>query len=171
MQTRTAGIGRFPTIVLLGFTLQPQAIAQSDVDIADAVLACQLVAELSDRLACYDRSFPPLTGPAAEAGAPAAAVTTASSAGAARAAAAPPPTDPEQARWEAARIVEMEMPSLRTTVFHAEDSRVFVRDNATTVIEWPDTPFDVEVQTSFIRTSTYLKLPGRGPRVRVVIRD
>jgi hypothetical protein len=171
MQARTAGIGRFATIVLFGFTLQPQAIAQSNVDIADAVRACQLVAELSERLACYDRAFPPLTGTAAEPGAPAAGVTIASSAGVARAAPVPPPTAPERARWEAARIVALEMPSLRTTVFHADDGRVFVRNNATTVIEWPDTPFNVEVETSFLGTSTYLKLPGRGPRVRVVLRD
>lgn len=174
MLARTTAIGRFATIVLLGFMLQPSALAQSDDDIAAAVQACQRVAEISARLACYDRAFPPVMGPAAEPGTPTAAATTASSAGAARAAAAAPPAPPappEQARWEAAIIVDMEMPSLRTTIFHAEDGRVFVRDDATTVIQWPDTPFDVEVQTSFLGTSIYLKLPRGGPRVRVVLRD
>jgi hypothetical protein len=173
MRPRTAGAVRFATIVLLGYALQATAKAQSENDIAATVRACQLVAELSARLACYDRAFPPLAGSAPEPGAPAAAAATQGSAGAARAAAAPsPPTPPEQApRWEAARIVEVESPDLRTTIFHAEDGRVFVRQDATSVIQWPDTPFDVEVQTSFLRTSTYLKLPGRGPRVRVTLRD
>jgi hypothetical protein len=173
MRPGTASAVRFATIVLLGYALQAPANAQSENDIAAAVRACQLVAELSARLACYDRAFPPLTGSAAESDAPAAAAATPGSAGAARAEAAPlPPAPPEQApRWEAARIVEVEQPDLRTTIFHAEDGRVFVRQDATSAIQWPDTPFDVEVQTSFLRTSTYLKLPGRGPRVRVTIRD
>jgi hypothetical protein len=172
MRLRTAGAVRFATIVLLGYALQAPANAQSDNDIAAAARACQLVAEVSARLACYDRAFPPLTGSAAEPGAPAAAAATPGSAAARAEAAPPPPAPPEQSpRWEAARIVKIESPDLRTTIFHAEDGRVFVRDRATTVIQWPDTPFDVEVQTSFLRTSTYLKLPGGGPRVRVTIRD
>jgi hypothetical protein len=173
MRPRTAGAVRFATIVLLGYALQAPANAQSDDDIAAAVRACQLVTELSARLACYDRAFPPLTESASEPGTPAAAAATPGAASAARAEAAPtPPAPPERApRWEAARIVEVESPDLRTTVFHAEDGRVFVRQDATSVIQWPDTPFDVEVQTSFLRTSTYLKLPGRGPRVRVTLRD
>jgi hypothetical protein len=159
MRPRTAVAVRLATIVLLGYALQAPANAQSENDIAAAVRACQLVAELSARLACYDRAFPPLMG---------------SAAGAASAEAAPrpaPPAPPEQARWEAARILDVEMPDLRTTLFHAEDGRVFVRQDATSLIQWPDTPFDVEVQTSFLRTSIYLKLPGRGPRVRVALRD
>jgi hypothetical protein len=172
MRPRTAGVVRFATIALLGYALQASANAQSENDIAAAVRACQLVAELPARLACYDRAFPPLTGSAPEPDAPAAAAATPGSAGTARPEAAPPPAPPEQApRWEAARIVEVESPDLRTTIFHAEDGRVFVRQDATSVFQWPGTPFDVEVQTSFLRTSTYLKLPGRGPRVRVTIRD
>lgn len=173
MRHRTAAAVRLAAIVLLAYALQTPAHAQSQNDIATAVQACQLVAELSARLACYDRAFPPLTGSTSESGMPAAAAATAGSAGAARAAAAPaPPAPPEQApRWEAARIVAVESPNLRTTIFHAEDGRTFVRQDATSVLQWPETPFDVEVETSFLRTSTYLKLPGRGPRVRVTIRD
>ena len=174
MRSRTAGAVRLTAIVLLAYALQVPANAQSENDIAAAVRACQRVAELSARLACYDRAFPPLMGSAAEPGAPASAAASPGSAGAVRAEAAPPlpPAPPAQApRWEAARIVEVESPDLRTTIFHAEDGRVFVRQDATSVIRWPDTPFDVEIETSFLRTSTYLKLPGRGQRVRVTLRD
>jgi hypothetical protein len=150
MKPRTAGLVHVAAIVLLACALQPPAFAQSDIDIAEAVRACQLVADLSARLACYDRAFPPLPQGAAEPGARA---------------------SQGEALGARARIVEIEMPSLRTTVFHAEDGRVFVRDRATTVIQWPDTPVDVEVQTSMFGTSTYLKFPGAGPRVRVTIRD
>jgi hypothetical protein len=70
-----------------------------------------------------------------------------------------------------ARIVEVQMPSLSTTLFLAADGRTFVRENATTVIRWPDTPFDVEIQTGLFGTSTFLQLPGGSRRVRVVVRD
>lgn len=151
MKPRTAGFGHVAAIVLLASALQPLAFAQSDTDIAETVRACQLVADLSARLACYDRAFPPLPEGAA--------VTERARA------------NQGEALGERARIVEIEMPSLRTTVFHAEDGRVFVRERATTVIQWPDTPVDVEVQTSMFGTSMYLKFPGAGSRVRVTIRD
>lgn len=151
-------VGHVAALVLLASALQPQALAQSDADIAATVRACQLVTELSARLACYDRAFPPIPQGAAEPGTRTADTPRAL-------------TNRGEALGARARIVEIEMPSLGTTVFRAEDGRVFVRDNATTVIQWPDTPFDVEVQTSLLGTSTYLKGAGAGPRVRVVIRD
>lgn len=129
--------------------------AQSDTQLPEAASACRRVPERSARLDCYDRAFPPMVesvdgndslplrdGRAAPAAAP-----------------APP-------RAATARIVEVEMPSLDTTVFRAADGRVFVRERARTVLRWPDPPFDVAIETGQFGTSTYLRFPD-GLRIRV----
>jgi hypothetical protein len=142
-------------IAIVGLVLfQSVANAQSNTATPEAADDCRRVPERALRLACYDRAFPPITEaiddddllpPREERVAPAA---------------APEPSAPT------ARIVEVEMPSLDTTLFRAADGRVFVRERATTVVRWPDTPFDVEIETSIFGTSTYLRLPG-GRRIRV----
>ena len=150
--------------------LLPVANAQSDVD-PDAVRSCQRVADRSLRLDCYDRAFPPE-------------VESEESAEALESAEFVEPVHgddaPRQRRervatvaetGSTARIVEVQMPSLGTTLFLAADGRTFVRENATTVIRWPDTPFDAEIHTGLFGTSTFLQLPGGSRRVRVVVRD
>jgi len=153
-RSRNLGCG----IVLAALTclLPPVTNAQSDAQSPEAVRACQRVTERSSRLACYDRAFPPIVESVdSDDSLPQARERVASD------------SEPELT----ARIVEVQMPSLSTTRFLAADGRTFVRERATTVIRWPDTPFDVEVQTNNFGTSTYLKLPGTAPRFRVVVRD
>lgn len=134
--------------------LQSVANSQVDTPIPEAARECRRVPEGALRLACYDRAFPPLV----EAGRGDASLPSREEPAAPVAASEPPATT--------ARIVEVQMPSLDTTVFRAADGRVFVRERATTVIRWPDPPFDVEIETSRFGTSTYLRLPG-GLRIRV----
>lgn len=67
-----------------------------------------------------------------------------------------------------ARIVEVQTPSTSTTIFHAEDGRVFRRERATRIYRWPEPPFDVEIQTSRFGT-VFLKFED-GLRVRVANR-
>jgi hypothetical protein len=164
-------------LALPAWLLQPVAFAQSDAAIAATVRACQREAAMSSRLACYDRAFPPVSETADRNDAPASAE--------ARVAAVPAPEPPPQraaqpapqqpssqsASSTIARIVEVEMPSIDTTVFRAEDGRVFVRSNATSVVRWPETPFDVEVDRSMFGNTTYLNFPGRNLRVRVAVRN
>lgn len=153
---RSRKVGCGIVLAALTFLLLPVTNAQSDAQSPEAARACQRVAERSSRLECYDRAFPPIVDP----------VDRNDSLPQARELVAPD-SEPELT----ARIIEVQMPSLSTTLFLAADGRTFVRERATTVIRWPDTPFDAEVQTNNFGTSTYLKLPGTTPRFRVVVRD
>jgi hypothetical protein len=149
----------------------PVVDAQSNADVA--VSACQRVPDGSSRLNCYDRAFPPLVATEDEQDA-----ATSSASGVAMRreqipAAALESRDATAARAspDRARIVELQMPSLTTTVLLAADGRVFVRENAGSILRWPDTPFDVVIETSRFGSSTYLQHPGTGQRVRVAVRD
>ncbi|MFL2840442.1 MAG: hypothetical protein ACJ0BT_01180 [Pseudohongiellaceae bacterium] len=55
-------IGKGVVIVSLGWLVQPVVHAQSELELLNAVRACQTVGELSARLACYDRVLPPTSG-------------------------------------------------------------------------------------------------------------
>jgi len=69
-----------------------------------------------------------------------------------------------------ARIVEVQTPSVAETLLVAADGRVFVRTNSTTVVRWPDAPFEVDVEKSWLGNSLYLVHPRTGERVRVGVR-
>jgi len=70
-----------------------------------------------------------------------------------------------------ARIVEVQTPSVATTLLVAADGRVFVRTNSATVVRWPDAPFDVDIEKRLVGNSLYLVHPRTGERVRVGLRD
>jgi hypothetical protein len=166
-RSRNAGCGI--ALAALTCVLLPVANAQPEAQTPEAVRACQRMTEESARLDCYDRAFSPTiesvdgddSRPTIES------VDGGDSP-------PPPPQEPAAPASELesmARIVEVQMPNLSTTIFRAEDGRTFVRENATTVVHWPDAPFDVEIQKGFFGTSTYIKLPGKNPRIRVVVRN
>lgn len=144
----------------LAWLLQPVANAQSDAETLEAVRACQRVPGLSSRLACYDSALPPIVNSV-------------------DGDVSPPPLEeraatvarPEPPLATTVQIVEVQMPSLNTTLFRAADGRVFVRENARTIHRWPDTPFDVQIESSILGSSTYLRFPNSGLRVRVVVRN
>jgi hypothetical protein len=154
-RSRNAGCGI--ALAALTCVLLPVANAQPEAQTPEAVRACQQLTEESARLDCYDRAFSPTIELVDGGDSP-----------------PPPPQEPAAPASELesmARIVEVQMPNLSTTIFRAEDGRTFVRENATTVVHWPDAPFDVEIQKGFFGTSTYIKLPGKNPRIRVVVRN
>jgi len=71
-----------------------------------------------------------------------------------------------------ARIVEVSRPDVRSSRLVAADGRVFVESNTTTIVRWPETPFDVEVSRSLTGTITIRAIgvdrdrgQGRGVRV------
>jgi len=163
-------------IAALAWLGTPAVDAQPNADVAAAVSACQRLPGGSSRLDCYDRAFPPLVAAQAEQDA-----ATRSESDAARrdeqsAAAAPASRDatadePVRASADRAHIVELQIPSLTTTVLVAADGRVFVRENGVSILRWPDAPFDVDIETSRFGSSTYLIHPGTHQRVRVAVRD
>ncbi len=51
-----------------------------------------------------------------------------------------------------ARIIEVQRPTVRSSRLIAEDGRVFVESSSTTIVRWPDTPFDVSVSTTLTGT-------------------
>ena len=153
-------IGRKITLTYLACLLQPLAHAQTQTEVLEAARACQRVPELSYRLACYDRVFPPIVE-SIDAGASPAVAEEAPAATAA---------EIEPALPAIVQIVEVQMPDLRTTRFRAADGRVFVRTDTTTLPRWPNTPFEVEFQTGILG-STFLRFRESGLRIRVVVVD
>jgi hypothetical protein len=137
--------------------------AQGETDGGAAVGECRRMQGTGERLACYDRAFPPLADGAAAAPAPSA--PTSNEPG------SPPPDERAVASSSRAQIVEVTMPSVTTTVLVAADGRVFTRESTTVVVRWPATPFDVSIETSRLGNSTFLIHPRTGERVRVVVRD
>jgi hypothetical protein len=155
--------------------------AQSRAEMREAVNTCQRIQELSSRLACYDRAFPPViepdagneptpvaqTPPLRQESPPAVPTSPGTQ--------PPAPTQRSAPAREAderpvmAQIINLEMPSVRTTRFYAADGRVFVRSDAT-IPRWPDLPFEVEVQTGHFGT-VYLRFPATNLRVRVAVED
>jgi len=90
---------------------------------------------------------------------------------------APPVAESRSARAEPVRetdlpnmvqIVDVVTPNPTTTTFHAADGRVFLRERASRIYRWPETPFDVEIQTSRFG-AVFLKFED-GLRIRVAIR-
>jgi hypothetical protein len=161
-------------VVFLALLLQPVANSQSNAEITRSVDSCRRVQELSARLACYDRAFPPLIesgddnapsepGGAARVVAPAANSIEPAQPPAARV------VEPESLP-AMARIVAVEKPSLRTTRFHASDGRVYVQSNATRLYRWPEPPFDVEIDIGKFGT-TFLVFPDTDLRIRVASGD
>lgn len=143
----------------LAWLQQPVANAQSAAEIREAVRACQRVSALSSRLACYDRAFPPIVESVDSDDSPAPREERAATV-----------AEPEPAPPTTVRIVEVQMPSPGTTLFHASDGRIFVRANARTIYRWPGTPFDVEIDTGLFG-NLFLKFPETGLRIRVAVRD
>ncbi len=172
-------IGLGIVLVYLALLVIPIANAQSDASIVASVRACQSVVGLSERLACYDRVLPPGT---ATVGAvrtpPAAPITrTTEAVGSANSGVsreqeleATVAELEEQLEIEQigtvprARIVEVQRPSVRTSRLIAADGRVFVESITTSIINWPDTPFDVEVNRSITGTYTIRALGTDGDR-------
>ncbi|MGD2166926.1 MAG: hypothetical protein PVF63_02395 [Gammaproteobacteria bacterium] len=160
-QTRTINISAI-AIVLLGWQLQPVANAQSDAEILESARACQRVTDVSSRLSCYDRVLPPVVESHRNVEPPPQPQRSASAA---------PAAEPDRPLPASVQIVEVETPDLATTVFHAANGRVFVRENARTRHRWPEPPFDVEIETSRFGTSTFLSFPATGLRIRVTVRN
>jgi hypothetical protein len=167
----------------LAWLLLPVANAQSDAEILEAVRACQRVAELSSRQACYDRALPPIIesvdsddsraspterGERAERAARAERTERVDSVD--RAERVATVNEPEPPLATMVQIVEVQSPSLGTTRFRAADGRIFVRENANTRPRWPDTPFDVEIRSG-VFGSTYLMFPESRLRIRVTVRN
>ena len=152
--------------------------AQADAGMR-AAAECRRLQGSAERLDCYDRAFPPVIDAGAAAPQPSSAPGRGASTQAQRESSAPTsreprtasPDQPAPASASRARIVEVTMPSLSTTVLVAADGRVFTRQNTTVVVRWPATPFDVNIETSRLGNSTYLIHPRTGERVRVVVRD
>ncbi len=167
----------------------PMATAQSDATILTLVRACQSVAGLSERLACYDRVLPPgtdsvgvTTETPARTTAPVARSTETIDRSNARVsreqelestvAELEEQLVRETGGEPVARIIEVQRPTVRTSRLIAEDGRVFVESITTSIINWPDTPFDVEVNRSITGTYTIRAMNtandrglGRGYRV------
>ena len=164
---------------------QSSAYAQSDAEILESVRACQNVPGLSLRLACYDRVLPPNVE-AIEGAAPSSAPGMQSRPAVSGSAATAREEElqetvaelEEQLQRETidttptARIIEVQRPSVRTSRLIAEDGRVFVESVSTSIIRWPETPFDVEVNRSVTGTISLRAIGverdrglGRGIRV------
>jgi hypothetical protein len=185
MQSRRARkLAQTAAIAALAWLQAPAAHAQPDADVAAAVGACQRVPTRQSRLDCYDRAFPPLVDTQTEE----TAARGQRSEEARREASAEPRRDEQNApaarerrnvtaaeRAPAyanhAQIIELKMPRITTTELIAADGRVFVRESATSILRWPNVPFDVDIETSRFGSSTYLIHPQSRQRVRVAVRD
>lgn len=166
-------------LIALASVVPCAAHAQADADVGAAVGECRRVQGTLERLSCYDRAFPPDGATGAAVPEPSSApVRDASaelqsepSAAQSREPGSAAPAERAPASANRARIVEVTMPSLSTTVLVAADGRVFTRQSTTVVVRWPPTPFDVTIETSRLGNSTFLIHPSNGERVRVVVRD
>jgi hypothetical protein len=166
-------------LIGLAWVVPCAALAQSDADVGAAVGECRRVQRTLERLSCYDRAFPPDGAAGAAVPQPSSAPVRDASAELQSEPSAAQSRDPRSAApaerapvsANRARIVEVTMPSLSTTVLVAADGRVFTRQNTTVVVRWPSTPFDVNIETSRLGNSTFLIHPSNGERVRVVVRD
>lgn len=147
----------------LTWLVQPVAFAQSDAELLLNVLrSCQNVEGLSARLACYDEILPPGAGTVGN-------VSSRVESRVPSTGSAVTPT--RQAELEAtvaeleqrlleenpdeiptARIIEVQRPTVRSSRLISADGRVFVESNSTTIVRWPDTPFDVSVSTTLTGT-------------------
>lgn len=185
--TKKIGLGLL--LASLAWLTAPIANAQSDTAILASVRACQSVTGLSERLACYDRVLPPGTDSVGTVGAtraapptPIARTTETIDRGNARVSreqeleSTVAELEEQLARETGgvpiARIIEVQRPSVRTSRLIAEDGRVFVESITTSIINWPETPFDVEVNRSITGTYTIRAIGtandrglGRGYRV------
>ena len=182
-------------LVSLAWFLQPLANAQSDAEIRESVNICQRVADLSFRLACYDRAFPPpsettestesmpvrqervVSGDLSEQQRQIQVERQQLEAERQQLEAERRRVEIEPERngvGSVARIIEVEQPNLRTSRFITSDGRVYVQSNATRVNRLPEIPFDVEIQ-SMLAGTTLLIIPGpngRGDqRIRVSLED
>jgi hypothetical protein len=177
MQFRSArGLAGAAVIGTLASLGAASAHAQPETDAAAAVGACRRVPDRSTRLDCYDRAFPPLDE--TEARQNTATQLESSSAPRREESSAPrrerrgASEDESAAAFvDHARIVEVQMPSVTTTVLVTADGRSFVRTNSTTVVRWPEAPFEVDIEKSWLGTSLYLVHPRTGERLRVAVRD
>lgn len=157
-----------------------------DLNILQSISSCQQIDDLSFRLACYDRLFPPgtpisatsstssSTSPRASTNAPSTAVPVNNNpVSAPPVVPAPAPArtttifQPQQETSTMVQIVEVEKTDLRNSRLVTSDGTVFLQTNATTITRWPQTPFNVEVQRSLTGT-IFLVLP-RNQRIRVAI--
>ncbi len=167
----------------LVLSIQPVASAQSDAEIRESVAICQHVADLSYRLACYDRAFPPPIETVSSANSTPSREEIVVSDSAAREPQRQLESERRQFEVERqrtedfesrAQIVEVEQPSLRTSRFITSDGRVFVQRNATRVNRLPEIPFDVGIETRLAGTTILLipdPITGRDQRVRVLLED
>ena len=167
-------------MVSLVWLMQPSAYAQSETELLGAVRTCQNIDGLSERLACYDQVLPPGAAvienitPMIEVSTGRSTATTSREAELEKAVA-----ELEQqleigslSESPLARIVEVKRPSASTSRLIAADGRVFVESNSTTIVRWPDTPFDLEVNIGITGTITVRAIgigqdrgQGRGVRV------
>ncbi|MDC1436057.1 hypothetical protein N8303_02210 [Gammaproteobacteria bacterium] len=161
--------------------VQPVVNAQSDADIRESVGICQRVADLSYRLACYDRAFPP---PAETANVDNS-ITSREEipiSGGMREQQRQLETERRQLEAERqrveqfdsrAQIVEVQQPNLRTSRFITADGRVFIQSNATRVNRLPEMPFEVEIQSRLAGTTILIIQgpDGRDQRIRVLLED
>jgi len=151
-------------LLSLSCLMQPAAHAQTDAEILESVRVCQNISGLSPRLSCYDRILPPISE----------AVESDSSSvlreETVRPAARPRPQPASEAT---AQIIEVQRPSFSTFRLIAADGQVFVQSNATSIVSWPETPFEVQIHPGFlgIGTSTFLSVPGVRQRIRVLVEN
>ncbi len=179
----------------LACVIHSNAYAQNGADVLNALIACQNMPSMSSRLACYDQILPP------------AGSETAGNVSATSPVVTPRPSTPapspgtgslreqqleetvaeleqrleQEALQDAvtARIIEVQRPTARSSRLIAEDGRVFVESNTTTIVTWPDTPFNVDVNRSLTGTITIRAIDddqvnrgqgrGRGRGVRVTL--
>ena len=180
----TKKIGLGIVLVCLAWLAIPMVNAQSDATILTLVRACQSVAGLSERLACYDRVLPPgadsdeVTSddtPARTTAPVAGSTETIDSGNGHTRVSREQELESTVAELEeqlvretggepVARIIEVQRPSVRTSRLIAEDGRVFLESITTSIINWPDTPFDVEVNRSITGTYTIRAIGSDGDR-------
>lgn len=163
-RTNKMKFGLSITLLALAWLVQPAAFAQSDAQLLEAVRSCQNIDGLSARLACYDQVLPPGTGtignitprvgssvPAPRSTAP---VSREAELEATVAELEQQLLDETLDEIPSARIIEVQRPTVRSTRLIAADGRVFVESSSTTIVRWPDAPFDVSVNTSLTGTTT-----------------
>ena len=138
----------------------PSTNAQSDSQTLESLRACQNVPELSSRLSCYDQILPPsaetLDSDNSFASREELAATVAK-------------YEQQEELETSAEIIEIQKPSLRTSRLLAADGRVFVQSKATTTTQWPEVPFNIEIESSLFGSTKYIKIPGRRDRIRISI--
>jgi hypothetical protein len=171
-------IGLGAVFFSLAWLTQANVYAQSDDEILESVRACQNIAGLSLRLACYDRVLPPAVE-SLEGGSPRAvprienrpAVSNRGASGRSREELEETVAElEEQLEREAidasntARIIEVQRPSVRTSRLIAEDGRIFVESVNTSIIRWPETPFNVQINRSITGTITLRAIGVDGDR-------